>query len=31
MGALLTTGLRAIQADNPVIGDVRGLGLMVAD
>jgi 4-aminobutyrate aminotransferase len=23
-------GLRAIQADHPVIGDVRGLGLMVA-
>lgn len=30
MGALLSDGLRAIQADHPVIGDVRGLGLMVA-
>jgi 4-aminobutyrate aminotransferase len=30
MGALLSDGLRAIQAEYPVIGDVRGLGLMVA-
>ncbi len=30
MGTLLSNGLRAIQAKNPVIGDVRGLGLMVA-
>jgi 4-aminobutyrate aminotransferase len=30
MGAILMDGLRAIQADHPVIGDVRGLGLMVA-
>ena len=29
-GEILMTGLREIQADNPVIGDVRGLGLMVA-
>ncbi|MBA3643270.1 MAG: aminotransferase class III-fold pyridoxal phosphate-dependent enzyme, partial [Chloroflexia bacterium] len=27
---VLSAGLRAIQADYPVIGDVRGLGLMVA-
>jgi len=30
MGTLLSNGLRAIQAEFPVIGDVRGLGLMVA-
>jgi 4-aminobutyrate aminotransferase len=30
MGAILMQGLREIQADFPVIGDVRGLGLMVA-
>ncbi len=30
MGAILMQGLREIQADYPVIGDVRGLGLMVA-
>jgi 4-aminobutyrate aminotransferase len=30
MGAILTQGLKEIQADHPVIGDVRGLGLMVA-
>lgn len=30
MGQVLIDGLRAIQADYPVIGDVRGLGLMVA-
>ena len=30
MGAILIEGLREIQADYPVIGDVRGLGLMVA-
>jgi len=30
MGEVLMAGLRAIQADFPVIGDVRGLGLMVA-
>ena len=30
MGEVLSAGLRAIQADYPVIGDVRGLGLMVA-
>ena len=30
MGAILMEGLREIQADHPVIGDVRGLGLMVA-
>ena len=30
MGGLLLDGLRRIQADHPVIGDVRGLGLMVA-
>jgi 4-aminobutyrate aminotransferase len=30
MGGLLMDGLRAIQSDHPVIGDVRGLGLMVA-
>jgi 4-aminobutyrate aminotransferase len=30
MGEILMTGLREIQADYPVIGDVRGLGLMVA-
>jgi 4-aminobutyrate aminotransferase len=30
MGQFLMDGLRAIQADHPVIGEVRGLGLMVA-
>jgi 4-aminobutyrate aminotransferase len=30
MGQILMDGLRAIQADHPVIGEVRGLGLMVA-
>jgi 4-aminobutyrate aminotransferase len=30
MGQLLMAGLREIQRDYPVIGDVRGLGLMVA-
>ncbi|MCC6793216.1 MAG: aminotransferase class III-fold pyridoxal phosphate-dependent enzyme [Thermomicrobiales bacterium] len=30
MGQLLMDGLRDIQADYPVIGEVRGLGLMVA-
>jgi 4-aminobutyrate aminotransferase len=30
MGAILMEGLREIQADFPVIGDVRGMGLMVA-
>lgn len=30
MGQILMDGLRAIQSDHPVIGDVRGLGLMVA-
>ncbi|MBA2519620.1 MAG: aminotransferase class III-fold pyridoxal phosphate-dependent enzyme [Chloroflexia bacterium] len=30
MGAILSDGLRQIQADHPVIGEVRGLGLMVA-
>jgi 4-aminobutyrate aminotransferase len=30
MGTLLSNGLRAIQANYPVMGDVRGLGLMVA-
>jgi 4-aminobutyrate aminotransferase len=30
MGKLLFNGLKRIQADYPVIGDVRGLGLMVA-
>lgn len=30
MGEILLAGLREIQADHPVIGDVRGLGLMVA-
>jgi 4-aminobutyrate aminotransferase len=30
MGQLLMDGLRDIQADFPVIGEVRGLGLMVA-
>ena len=30
MGEILMAGLREIQADFPVIGDVRGLGLMVA-
>jgi len=30
MGDILLDGLRALQAEHPVIGDVRGLGLMVA-
>jgi 4-aminobutyrate aminotransferase len=30
MGAMLVDGLREIQRDHPVIGDVRGLGMMVA-
>ena len=30
MGEILMNGLREIQRDYPVIGDVRGLGLMVA-
>ncbi len=30
MGEILMAGLREIQAEHPVIGDVRGLGLMVA-
>ncbi len=30
MGDILLAGLREIQADHPVIGDVRGMGLMVA-
>lgn len=30
MGAALMTGLRQLQGSHPVIGDVRGLGLMVA-
>ncbi|MDP9365707.1 MAG: aminotransferase class III-fold pyridoxal phosphate-dependent enzyme [Chloroflexota bacterium] len=30
LGEVLLAGLREIQADHPVIGDVRGLGLMVA-
>lgn len=30
MGQVLMDGLRSIQADHPVIGEVRGLGLMVA-
>jgi len=29
-GAQLTDGLRRLQSDFPVIGDVRGLGLMIA-
>jgi 4-aminobutyrate aminotransferase len=29
-GAQLLTGLRAVAASNPAVGDVRGLGLMVA-
>jgi 4-aminobutyrate aminotransferase len=29
-GSQLTAGLRRLQADFPIIGDVRGLGLMVA-
>jgi len=29
MGARLTEGLRTLQAEFPVIGDVRGLGLMI--
>jgi len=30
MGEVLTTGLRKLQEDHPEIGDVRGLGLMIA-
>jgi 4-aminobutyrate aminotransferase len=30
MGQLLMDGLRDVQADHPVIGEVRGLGLMIA-
>jgi len=30
MGAYLMDGLRDLQAEHPIIGDVRGLGLMVA-
>lgn len=30
MGSVLTTGLRKLQEEHPEIGDVRGLGLMVA-
>jgi len=30
MGARLLDGARAVAKDHPVIGDVRGLGLMVA-
>lgn len=30
MGGVLTAGLRRLQEDHPEIGDVRGLGLMVA-
>lgn len=30
MGARMLTGLRDVQRDYPVIGDVRGLGLMIA-
>lgn len=30
LGKVLLAGLREIQADHPVIGDVRGLGLMLA-
>ncbi len=30
MGRLLRVGLRRLQEDNPEIGDVRGLGLMIA-
>ena len=30
MGSGLKDGLREIQAEYPVIGDVRGLGLMIA-
>ena len=29
MGSRLQKGLRELQAEHPVIGDVRGLGLMV--
>lgn len=31
MGQRLERGLRRVAADNPVIGDVRGLGLMLAN
>ena len=30
MRAILVDGLREIQADHPLIGDIRGLGLMIA-
>jgi 4-aminobutyrate aminotransferase len=30
MGGVLMTGLRKLQEEHPAIGDVRGLGLMVA-
>jgi 4-aminobutyrate aminotransferase len=30
MGGVLMAGLRRVQEDHPEIGDVRGLGLMVA-
>jgi 4-aminobutyrate aminotransferase len=30
MGELLTTGLRRMQEEHPAIGDVRGVGLMIA-
>ncbi|MBL8047036.1 MAG: aminotransferase class III-fold pyridoxal phosphate-dependent enzyme, partial [Anaerolineales bacterium] len=30
MGSVLMTGLRKLQEDHPEIGDVRGLGLMIA-
>jgi 4-aminobutyrate aminotransferase len=30
MGGVLTAGLRRLQEEHPEIGDVRGLGLMVA-
>jgi 4-aminobutyrate aminotransferase len=30
LGSVLTSGLEEIQARNPVIGDIRGKGLMVA-
>ncbi len=30
MGAILVDGLREIQRDYPIIGDIRGMGLMIA-
>jgi 4-aminobutyrate aminotransferase len=30
MGGVLMAGLRRLQEDHPAIGDVRGLGLMIA-